>query len=131
MRVLLGIHLPRLPLDVCAPPCEDGVGSAVLEQGVVLMADATARAGGVRPGMKRGGVLTLAPETRLVERDLAREADALRAVAIALLRFSPSVALDEEATLIVDVGPSLRLFGGLPSLCRQVRVALDALGCAA
>ncbi|MDC6129329.1 hypothetical protein PPH41_15460, partial [Burkholderia gladioli] len=68
MRVLLGIHLPRLPLDVCAPPSEDGVGSAVLEQGVVLMADATARAGGVRPGMKRGGVLTLAPETRLVER---------------------------------------------------------------
>ncbi|MGP3661930.1 Y-family DNA polymerase [Burkholderia gladioli] len=131
MRVLLGIHLPRLPLDVCAPPSEDGVGSAVLEQGVVLMADATARAGGVRPGMKRGGVLTLAPETRLVERDLAREADALRAVAIALLRFSPSVALDEEATLIVDVGPSLRLFGGLPSLCRQVRVALDALGYAA
>ncbi|ALK31993.1 Y-family DNA polymerase [Burkholderia plantarii] len=133
MRVLLGIHLPRLPLDVCAcsPEPAPAAGSAVLEQGVVLVADAAARARGVRPGMKRGGVLTLAPDTHLVERDLAREADALRAVALALLRFSPSVALDEEATLIVDVGASLRLFGGLPALCRQVGAALAALGYAA
>ncbi|WP_175781376.1 Y-family DNA polymerase [Burkholderia anthina] len=135
MRVLLGIHLPRLPLDVCAPPPSDAAagdaGCAVLEQGVVLIADAPARRQGVRAGMKRGGVLTLAPDTRLVERDPAREADALRAVALALLRFSPCVALDDEATLIVDVGPSLRLFGGLPSLCRQVRATLAALGYAA
>ncbi|MHA7429040.1 Y-family DNA polymerase, partial [Burkholderia pseudomallei] len=132
MRALLGIHLPRLPLDVCAPPSPDGGnGCAVLEQGVVLIADAPARANGVRAGMKRGGVLTLAPGTRLVERDPAREADALRAVALALLRFSPCVALDDEATLVVDVGASLRLFGGLPLLCRQVRATLAALGYAA
>ncbi|QND92805.1 impB/mucB/samB family protein [Burkholderia cenocepacia] len=135
---MLGIHLPRLPLDVCAPPPFDAAageaseaGCAVLEQGVVLIADAAARRQGVRAGMKRGGVLTLAPDTLLVERDPAREADALRAVALALLRFSPCVALDDEATLIVDVGPSLRLFGGLPSLCRQVRATLAALGYAA
>ncbi|KAF1029419.1 MAG: Protein ImuB [Burkholderia plantarii] len=128
---MLGIHLPRLPLDVHARSCADEAGSVVLEQGAVLLADATARSYGVRAGMKRGGVLTLAPDTRLLERDRAREADALRAVALALLRFSPSVALDEEATLIVDVGASLRLFGGLPSLCRQVRSQLAALGYAA
>ncbi len=134
---MLGIHLPRLPLDVCVAPPSDGAadgddaGCAVLEQGVVLIADAPARRHGVRAGMKRGGVLTLAPATQLVERDPAREADALRAVALALLRFSPCVALGDEATLIVDVGPSLRLFGGLPSLCRQVRATLAALGYAA
>ncbi|HDV6356963.1 TPA: DNA polymerase Y family protein, partial [Burkholderia cenocepacia] len=68
MRVLLGIHLPRLPLDVCAPPPSDAAageaseaGCAVLEQGGVLIADAAARRQGVRAGMKRGGVLTLAP----------------------------------------------------------------------
>ena len=135
---MLGIHLPRLPLDVCVALPSDGeageagsAGSAVLEQGVVLIADAAARRQGVRAGMKRGGVLTLAPHTQLVERDPAREADALRAVALALLRFSPCVALGDEATLLVDVGPSLRLFGGLPSLCRQVRATLAALGYAA
>ena len=132
MRVLLGIHLPRLPLDVCASSPPDGrAGCAVLEQGVVLIADAAACARGVWADMKRGGVLTLSPDTQLVERDPAREADALRAVALALLLFSPCVALDGEATLIVDVGASLRLFGGLPSLCRQVRATLAALGYAA
>ncbi len=130
---MLGIHLPRLPLDVCVTPSPEpaGGGWAVLEQGVVLIADAFARARGVRAGMKRGGVLTLSADTRLVERDPLREADALRAVALALLRFSPCVALDDEATLVVDVGASLRLFGGLPSLCRQVRATLAALGYAA
>ncbi|WP_231935867.1 MULTISPECIES: Y-family DNA polymerase [Burkholderia] len=170
MRVLLAIHLPRLPLDVCVPQsleraagCGCGVddgaaakrelatrhgqaakrnpagpghdtgsqraaGCVVLEQGVVLIADACAGARGVRVGMKRGGVLTLSPGTRLIERDPLREADALRAVALALLKFSPCVALEDEATLIVDVGASLRLFGGLPSLCRQVRATLATLG---
>ncbi len=95
---------------------------------MVLLADAAARAAGVRAGMKRGGVLTLAPDTRLLERDPAREADALREVALALLRFSPCVTLQDEATLLVEIGASLRLFGGLPALCRAARAALATLG---
>ncbi|WDD95399.1 DNA polymerase Y family protein [Burkholderia sp. FERM BP-3421] len=132
MRVFLGVHLPSLPLDVFRPrqpmPPESDSGCAVLEQGVVLRADAAARAAGVRVGMKRGGVLTVAPAVRLLERDPAREADALRAVALALLRFAPNVTLQDEATLLVEIGASLRLFGGLPALCRAARAALATLG---
>jgi protein ImuB len=78
--------------------------------------------------MRRGGVLMLAPEARLHERCAAREAEALHAVAMALLQYTPQVAQAEEATLLMDIGASLRLFGGIRALCRRVRASLRALG---
>lgn len=92
------------------------------------MADARAREAGVRPGLKSGGVLTLAPDTTMFERDLAREADAMMAVAVALMRFSPNAALCAEATVLLDVGASLRLFGGVGKLCREAAAVLRTLG---
>ena len=78
--------------------------------------------------MRRGGVLMLMPEARLYERNPAREAEALDAVALAMLQFTPQVALVEEATLLLDIGASLRLFGGIRALCARVRASLRALG---
>ncbi len=91
------------------------------------MSDA-ARAAGVEAGMRRGGALMLAPHARFEQRAPRREAEALDAVAMALLRYTPQVAMAEEATLLLDVGASLRLFGGIGALCRQVAASLRALG---
>ena len=87
-----------------------------------------ARAAGIRPGMRRAGALMLAPQARLHERSPELEAQALQAVALALLQYSPLVAQGEEATLLVDAGASLRLFGGVRALCRQIAGSLRALG---
>ena len=100
----------------------------MLEKDKVVIADRAAREAGVLLGMKRGGVLTLSPETAMYERDIAREAAAQREVGMALLKFSPDVALLDEATVIVEVGTSLRLFGGLLSLCRQAKSMLNTFG---
>ena len=72
---------------------------------------------GVLPGMRRGGVLMLMPNARIVQRSHEREAEALQAVAMAMLQYTPQVALAEEATLLLDIGASLRLFGGIRQLC--------------
>lgn len=100
----------------------------MLEQERVLAVSPLARAAGVGRGMRRGGVLMLMPEARLYERNPAREAEALDAVALAMLQFTPQVALLEEATLLLDIGASLRLFGGIRALCARVRASLRALG---
>ena len=132
MRVFLAVHLPKLSLEVFRPRWlsepEHGSGSAVLEKDKVVIANSAARDAGVLLGMKRGGVMTLSPETVLYERDLIREVAAQREVGMALMRFSPDVALLDEATVIVEVGASLRLFGGLLSLCRQAKAILDTFG---
>ena len=87
-----------------------------------------ARAAGVQPGMRRGGVLMLMPEARILERSHEREADALQAAAMAMLQYTPQVALAEEASLLLDVGASLRLFGGIRPLCARIRANMHALG---
>ena len=87
-----------------------------------------ARAAGVQIGMRRGGVLMLMPEARIELRSHEREAEAMEAVAMTMLQYTPQVALAEEATLLLDIGASLRLFGGIRRLCERVRANMAALG---
>ncbi|WP_307730381.1 Y-family DNA polymerase [Massilia varians] len=128
MRLWIGLSLPQLALDIFSPNWCSDPGSVVLEHDRVLAASGAARAAGVGHGMRRAGVLMLMPEARLYERNPAREAEALDAVALAMLQFTPQVALLEEATLLLDIGASLRLFGGIRALCARVRASLRALG---
>jgi protein ImuB len=87
-----------------------------------------ARMAGIKPAMRRGGVLMLASDARIHERTAAREEAALQAVAMAMLQYTPQVTLAEESTLLLDIGASLRLFGGIRSLCRRIRADLRGLG---
>jgi protein ImuB len=128
MRLWIGLYLPQLPLEVFSPNWSADAGSVVLEQERVLAASPMARAAGVQAGMRRGGVLMLAPEVRLHERAPEREAEALGSVAMALLQYTPLVTQAEESTLLIDIGASLRLFGGIRKLCSRIRANLRALG---
>jgi protein ImuB len=117
-----------LPLEVFAPNWSTDPGSVVLEQERVLVHSSMAQAAGVQTGMRRGGVLMLLPEARIHERAPPLETDARAAVALALLQYTPQVAEAEESTLLMDIGASLRLFGGIHALCRHVRASVRTLG---
>jgi protein ImuB len=103
-------------------------GCVVLDHDKVLIVDPGAREAGVCVGMKRGGVLTLSPDTLMFERDLVKEQDVMREAAFSLMKFSPMVALCDEETIVMDVTASLRLFGGIVKLCQQMRNIVDAIG---
>lgn len=128
MRLWIALYLSRLPLEVFCPNWSSDTGTVVLEQERVLAVSPLAHAAGVQVGMRRGGVLMLMPDARLVERDLLKEAEAQHAVAMALLQYTPLVAQAEESVLLLDIGASLRLFGGIRSLSRHVRANLRTLG---
>lgn len=78
--------------------------------------------------MRRGGVLMLVPDARIHERTVAREESALRDVAMAMLQYTPQVAIAEESTLLLDIGASLKLFGGARALRKRIRADLRSLG---
>jgi protein ImuB len=126
--IWIALHLRRLPLEVFYPNWSDDSCAVVLEQERVLAMSDAAHALGVRAGLRRGGALMLAPDARLHERAPGREEEALMAAALALLQFSPQVTAFEEASLLVDIGASLRLFGGVRALCRRMAASVDALG---
>ena len=130
MPVYVGIHLPRLSLEVFRPRWSPKPehGCVVLDRDTVFIGDLGAREAGVCVGMKRVGVLTLSPDTLMFERELSRENDLMREVAFSLMKFSPMVALCDEETIVIDVTASLRLFGGIVRLCHQMRDIVDAIG---
>ncbi len=134
-----------VPCPPCPPPSHrppDGPLLAVCDASCVLLASETAQALGVLSGTKRATALALAPELELLERDEAREADALRQLACWALQFTPSVSLQHgpagarrgataASGLLLEVAPSLRLFGGRDALIARLRSGLAELGCSA
>ena len=102
--------------------------TVVVEGDKVLTMSLEARVAGVKPAMRRSGVLMLVPDARIYERTAAREEAALQGVAMAMLQYTPQVTLSEESTLLMDIGASLRLFGGIRVLHRRIRTDLRSLG---
>ncbi|VVE42537.1 DNA polymerase [Pandoraea pneumonica] len=153
MACWIALHLPTLALELAGPGPGSSPGSSpglsplmraddsqrgepapvvdttvVLAQSRVWQASEAAQAAGVQAGMRRGGVLALLPQARFHDRDEAAETVALEALALALLRFGPDVAIASHQCVLIDVAPSLRLFGGLASLAAQILDSADALG---
>lgn len=128
MQLWIGLHLSQLPLEVFHANWSNDSVAVVLDQEKVLAVSSTARAAGIKPGMRRGGVLMLEPDAYIHDRSPQKETEALHAVAMAMLQYTPEVAEAEESTLLMCVGPSLRLFGGIRSLCSQVRADLRSFG---
>ncbi|QAU34483.1 DNA polymerase Y family protein [Janthinobacterium sp. 17J80-10] len=128
MRLWIGMHLPLLPLETLRPRWSEPGMHAVLERDRVLAATPEALAAGVRLGMRRGGVLAIAPGTNLLERTPCGEQEALQGMALALLQYTPHLALADDAGLLLEVGASLRLFGGPRAICRRARDTVAALG---
>lgn len=101
----------------------------MLDGGQVCRASVSARQAGVQLHMRRGGVLAVAPHTQLYTRATEQEARLRERVAIALLQFTPCVSLALEDAVLLEVSASLRLFGGLRTLCRRIRDTGHLLGC--
>ncbi|HEY4316012.1 MAG TPA: DNA polymerase Y family protein [Herbaspirillum sp.] len=128
MSLWIALHLPLLPLEVFRPRWSSEAAAIVFEHDRVLALSAPAAALGIRRDMRRAGVLLLAGEVLSHERDARREAQTLQEAALALLQYSPMLAEAEEATLLIDITASLRLFGGIRRLCRRIRQTVGQLG---
>jgi protein ImuB len=142
----VAVHLPLLSLEsfaaTLAGTSAEAEGAeqppmALMDARAIVSANAAAKALGVKPGIKRATALALAPHIVLGQADPARDAQALTAVAHAALAFTPSVVIQPASdsapdadphTVLLEVQASLRYFGGLPALIRQLHAALAPLG---
>jgi protein ImuB len=126
--------LQSLSLDVFAralPPTEAAQPFAIATGGRtprIVSANAAAHAAGIRPGQLVSASLALAPELVLRDRNPGTEADALAAVATWATQFTPAVALAAPDAVLVEIGASLRLFGGLSKLTTQLSAGARNLG---
>ncbi|TXG77181.1 MAG: DNA polymerase Y family protein [Rhodocyclaceae bacterium] len=132
MTTWLSLHLPALPLQVCtrtehAAEIPLAVFSPAPRSRLVA-ANARALAAGLRPGLGLASALALAPGLVARPRNPDGEAALLAELACWAAQFSPQLALDPPDCVVLDVGASLTLFGGLHELMARIAHGVAALG---
>lgn len=90
--------------------------------------NATAQALGVQEGMKHAAALARAGALHGLRRQPARERETLEALAEWSLQFTALVSLEPPDALVLEIGGSLRYFGGLPALRRRLDAGLAEQG---
>ncbi len=126
----LAVHLPHLALEVF--PRETATGPWAVYHGpdnrpLVFARNRAAARSGIRPGMPLGAARALCAELHACRRELDAERAALDALALWALQFSSAVHRRAEEGLLLEIGGSLRLFGGLQRIVRQLAEGLAAL----
>jgi protein ImuB len=122
----VAVHVPRLPLAALQSEADSAplvVLDAADRNQRIIAADADAEAAGVRVGMTLGAALAAAPGIEPRPRDLEAELALMRRLAGLAATFTPQVSIEAPDGLLLEIKPSVRLFGGLRELCRKLRSA--------
>ena len=128
------LYFPSLALDIFARAWhdEDAAQQFVVASGgnapKVILANDAAREAGIRRGQTISAALALAPDIVLRDRDPSGEAHAIAQLATWTLRFTPQVSIIAADALVLEIGGSLRLFGGLSPLVTRISNGVKAQG---
>lgn len=124
----LALVLPQLPLEAL-PTATDGP-RAVLggARGDRLHAVNTPAAqAGVMPGLSAEAALALCPGIELTARSPVAEAAARDALLVWSGQFTAHAAALADDCLVLEIGASLRVFGGLAALLQRMHLELSVL----
>lgn len=127
----LALYLPDLPLEVLDRGRQSGAPLALSQFSAgrerVFRCNPAATAYGIRVGQPIPAALALHGGLQVVARDRERERRALQDLALWAYQFSPRIAFD-PLVLLLEIGRSLRLFGGLQRLLDRIERELPRLG---
>ena len=128
----LCVGLPALLLDSMASDAGEQPPRALVasrgSQRWIHSANREAYISGVRSQQPVATAMALQPDLQLQAYCEQREGELLQQLALWAYRFSSQLSLAPPAALLLEVGASLRLFGGLPPLREELQTGLDDLG---
>ncbi len=125
-QLWLGVSLPRLALETDTSNTTDEP-AVVIDEGMVFCANAAAEVRGVCTGMSFNTAFALLPDLISRARDPQREQQLLNTLAQWAGRYTSVVSLEPPQALLLEIGGSLKLFGGIGMLLRRVSKGLDDL----
>jgi protein ImuB len=139
MSTWLALAFASLPLQLAQRALDPALARTLAmvvvdgaaQRAVVLACSHRASEAGIVPGMKLAAAQALARDLAVVVHDAQRERSALQELACWAYQFSAQIALfppQEGSGLSIEIGASLRLFGGQAALCRRILEGLRRLG---
>ncbi len=124
----LCIHLPLLALQVVDSTSRhkntEPRAFAVIQNQQILLCNETAKKSGIEPGLSTSTALALNKKLVMIERNLDQEIQTLQSLAESLYCFSSQLVTytsrQNESSVLLEVGRSLRLFKGLSNLQQKI-----------
>lgn len=127
----LALYFPQLPLEVFVRGRQQAGAMAVIESVAgrerLSRCNGAAVASGVCPGQALPAALALCAGLAVQRRDREVERRALQDLALWAYQYSPRISF-EPSLLLLEVGGSRRLFGGLSPLLDRLQRELGQLG---
>ena len=127
----LCLNFSRLPIEVLLRAGASRDPLVVASGGnapLVVACDDRAAAAGIRDGMSLSAAYALLPELNARSRDIKTEQKCLEEIAQWALQFTSQVSVHAPDSLLLEIGASLRLFGGLATLCNRINESAAQLG---
>jgi protein ImuB len=125
------LHFPLLALETLARSTEAALPLAVADgpsRPRIFTLNTPAQRLGAHVGMDVSAALAVVPALVIHVRDRALEAQALREIAQWSLQFAPAPSAEGDDAVLLEIGASLKLFGGIKVLMHAIHAALPALG---
>lgn len=127
----IAMVLPQLPLQVShrslLPDLPLAVSDGAVQRPLVVAANGPACDAGIAPGIPVAAAQALVPQLLVQPYDPSRAQAAIESLALWAGQFTPSVVLEEDG-VVLEIQASLKLFGGLPALGRQLEQGATRLG---
>ncbi|NIO39139.1 MAG: DNA polymerase Y family protein [Burkholderiales bacterium] len=127
----LCLNFPRLPIEVflrAGKPTEPLVVTNGGNAPSVVDYDEHAAAAGIRNGMALSVAYALSPTLKVRTRNPETEHSCLEEIALWALQFTSRVSLQAPDSLLLEIGASLKLFGGLEALRKRINESAAQLG---
>ena len=122
----MAIYMPSLPLVAAMANVNQAtvVCQKIYDQYRVISANKLAQKYGIRLNMNLSDVRTLFPKINILDRDVCAETLMMKQFANLANSWSPTIVIQNDRVLLLEIGSCLRINGGLPSLVRLVRKSL-------
>ena len=127
----LCLTIPRLPIEIILRAGASPEPLAVISSGnapTVVACNEHAAGAGIRDGMALSAAYALSPQLITHTRDSDAEQRCLDETALWALQFTSQISVLPPDSLLLEIGASLKLFGGLDALCRRISDSAAELG---
>ena len=128
----LCLNFTQLPLDIFPKKCLQQKAIAVIEElnggQRVVACSLGAKNAGIYAGLPLNAALALVPDLQTLSRNFDQEQRTLKRLAGWAGQFTSQVSLGEGHFLWLEIGRSLRLFGGVAPLRQLIKKGLSDLG---
>lgn len=127
----LCLHFPDFPLEL-QEPADEGCLAVVDKHGSrrwIIACNEDSKEAGLHRGLDATTALSLVPQLKLMDRSRSREVTAMKALAAWAEQFSSFITFDVERWLLwIEIGGSLKYFGGARELSERITSSAEALG---